>query len=239
MVKVVKMKSKKVYDASSKGKQKRARSEEDKRIQLNRIINAGRELYIKKGWQGFGMRALARQLGMSEGNLYNYVKSKRELWIAIRAQYYQEFNNKLNNLINKHKGKISYIELLKKIGEFYLDFATEDHPRFLLMTIISAPDSKEKGPIEINYKPFNSMLLIQDVIKEAIDVREIKAVDPETLSYYLWGMAYGAIKVERELQYRDPILEPIITGSKILSGEEYRKFFLQELQKQLKNSTWK
>ncbi|MHA1724096.1 MAG: TetR/AcrR family transcriptional regulator, partial [Promethearchaeota archaeon] len=82
-------------------KKKRRRSKEEKLKKLQEIINVGSKLYKEKGWGGFGMRALARSLGMSEGNLYNYVKSKRELYIAIRSKYYEEFLDRLKKLINK------------------------------------------------------------------------------------------------------------------------------------------
>jgi AcrR family transcriptional regulator len=212
----------------------RARSKEEKQKQLSKIIRAGRQLYIKKGWEGFGMRALARHLKMSEGNLYNYVKSKRELWIAIRAQYFQEFNSRLLELIDTYRGKISYLELFERIGEFYLDFAAEDYPRYLMISVISAPKSNITGPIEKSYKPVNVMKTIQNLVDEAIKVGEIKATDSDKLAYFLYGLVYGAVKVERELEIIDPVLEPIISGSKVITIEEYRNFFFEELRRLLK-----
>jgi AcrR family transcriptional regulator len=219
-------------------KKSRARSKEEKKKKFERIIDTARELYLNKGWQGFGMRALARKLHMSEGNLYNYVNSKRELWIAIRAQYFQEFNDGIESIIRKNRGKIPYIDLLIKIGEYYLNFATEDPPRYAMMTRISAPESEKIGPIERSYRPFNTMRIIQNLVEEAIDNGEIQAIKPDILTYFLYGQIYGAAHVERELKLIDPIREPIITGTRVLSIEDYRKFFFQELRKQMETSKW-
>jgi AcrR family transcriptional regulator len=62
----------------------RARSEEKKNIQFEKILDAGKELFIEKGESGFSMRNLAEMLNMTKNNLYHYIESKRELWIAIR-----------------------------------------------------------------------------------------------------------------------------------------------------------
>ncbi len=221
-------------------KQKRARSQEKKAEQFQRIIDTARKLFIQKGWEGFGMRALARELKMSEGNLYNYVKSKRELWIAIRTQYYQLFNEGVSKIINKNRGKIPYIDILTKIGEFFLNFSAENYSRFQIMNEITAPSAREVGPIERNYKPFNTMKIIENVLEEAIEAGEINPVEPVSkLTYYMYGIIYGAAKMERELKKKDPITELIITRSKHLSIKEYREFIIQEIRKQLENSSWK
>ena len=74
-----------------KFKQTRARSEDKKADQFENILEAGKQLFLEKGAQGFSMRNLAEKLDMTKNNLYNYVDSKRELWIAIRNKFYNQF----------------------------------------------------------------------------------------------------------------------------------------------------
>ena len=68
----------------TKNKKTRSRSPEKKAAQFQRILEAGKDLFLEKGRDGFSLRGLAKNLGMNQNNLYNYVDSKRELWIAIR-----------------------------------------------------------------------------------------------------------------------------------------------------------
>ena len=224
-------------------KKKRRRSKEEKLKKLQEIINVGSKLYKEKGWGGFGMRALARSLGMSESNLYNYVKSKRELYIAIRSKYYEEFLDRLKKLINKNRGKISYVDLFLKIAEFYLNFAFEDYSRYKMMSIIPPPISKEKGPFEKSYQTYNIVQLTQDLIDEAVDAKELDIKDTELLSYYFYNLVYGAVKVLREFDHSDPILEPIIPHNKLaieeyrcLIKERYKAFLLKQIKNQLESS---
>ncbi|MHA1659205.1 MAG: TetR/AcrR family transcriptional regulator [Promethearchaeota archaeon] len=73
-----------------KYKIERARSEEKKAIKFEKILEAGKKLFLEKGSEGFSMRNLANRLGMNKNNLYNYIESKRELWIAIRNKFYNQ-----------------------------------------------------------------------------------------------------------------------------------------------------
>ena len=54
-------------------KQTRARAPEKKAEQFEKILALGREMFVKFGSHGFSMRALAKELGMTQPNLYNYV----------------------------------------------------------------------------------------------------------------------------------------------------------------------
>ena len=95
----------------------RARAPEKKKEQFDKILEAGKELFIKYGTHGFSLRALAKKLKMSQSNLYNYVQSKRELWIAIRIKYFKEFQTKFSEILEAHKD--SYIDIWMKMANFY------------------------------------------------------------------------------------------------------------------------
>jgi len=84
-----------------KFKQTRARSADKKADQFERILEAGKRLFLEKGTQGFSMRNLAEMIGMTKNNLYNYVESKRELWIAIRNKFYGQFKEENLEIIEK------------------------------------------------------------------------------------------------------------------------------------------
>jgi len=47
------------------------------------MTNAAAKLFVKKGYNETTMDEIAQQIGMSKANLYNYVKSKKELTFLI------------------------------------------------------------------------------------------------------------------------------------------------------------
>ena len=99
-------------------KQSRSRSPEKKAAQFEKILEAGKNLFLEKGRDGFSLRGLAKILGMNQNNLYNYVESKRELWIAIRNKFYKQYRDENIKIIKEHDG--STTELLMKIFTNFL-----------------------------------------------------------------------------------------------------------------------
>jgi len=219
---------------SKPNKKTRARSPEKKAEQFDRILEMGREMFIKYGTHGFSTRILAQKLGMTQPNLYNYVSSKRELWIAIRTKYYNEFYKDIRKIIREHKGTI--IELLYKFAEFYLEFAAADYKRFQIMFVLSAPPSKKIGPLEKEYNPFLTTKFVLDFVQRAIDAKELVPDGSLELFYSIYSLIYGAAKVEADLKLRDKITEPMTGEFYSLSSEEFRKFILKELRDRIERN---
>jgi len=205
----------------------RARAPEKKAEQFNIILETGKELFVKYGSHGFSLRALAKRLNMSQTNVYNYVQSKRELWIAIRTKYYGEFQDGLNRLIGDYQG--SYTDLFFKMAEFFLEFASVDFNRFAMMFLISAPPSNKIGPLEKNYEPFQIMKYISVIVEKAVIAKKIIKTEAIERLFYIYGVLLGAAKVEADLKLRENITEPIKLESYIISAKEYRKFALEQI----------
>ena len=213
-------------------KKTRARSPEKKAEQFDRILEEGKEMFVKYGTHGFSTRALAQKLGMTQPNLYNYVSSKRELWIAIRIKYYDEFLEGTKGIIAEHKG--SYMELFYRFVEFFLEFAGNDYKRYLLMFLLSAPPSKRVGPLEKSYQPYQIAKLITNMIKKATKADELDEDTAVQRFYSIYAHILGAAKVEADLKLTNKITEPIVGDFYTLTAKEYRSFVLKEIRKALR-----
>ena len=170
-------------------KQTRARSPEMKEKQLERILNAGRELFLSNS-ETFSMRQLARQLEMSQGNLYNYVSSKRELWFAVVNRDFKDFENGMKSTIDSHSGP--QLELLDKLADGYFTFAMEDTQRYRMMFSSPPKASSSTGPYETTHEP-DSLSFIIMIIETAIEKREIIETEPGKLAFYFWSVLHGVI----------------------------------------------
>ena len=71
------------------------------------------------------MRALARKLGMSEAFVYNYIASKRELWIAIRTRYFNQYKKALQDIYDNHQGEL--IDFFMNWVKLFLEFVATDY----------------------------------------------------------------------------------------------------------------
>ncbi len=217
--------------ARSKKKKESYFQKSSKKNQFQRIVDAGREMFNSMGSTGFSTRLLAKKLKMSQGNLYNYVKSKRELWISIRREDFMKFKNEMEDIVNKHKG--TSISLLEKLMLYFFEFARTERSRFQMMFVIPAPQSKIIGPIERDYTIIDPLDIIRKIVQKAIDAKDIKETNINNLTYYLYAIAYGAAFVERDLMTRNIIMEPINRNANISVIENFRKYIMQCVRKHL------
>ena len=222
--------------SNSNKKQTRSRSPEKKAAQFERILEAGKELFLEKGREGFSLRGLAKNLGMNQNNLYNYVESKRELWIAIRNKFYKQYRDENIKIIKNHQGTIA--DLLMKIFQHFLEFADGDFGAFGMMHIIASPPSDKIGPFEREYREYNFLEGTTRVIKRAIDEGEIKETNAALLSFFTYSLILGTAIVERNMRTLeqdddfdgDPVSETAQFGHVDFSSKEFRDYVLKKLQ---------
>jgi AcrR family transcriptional regulator len=213
----------------------RARSEEKKAIQFERILEAGKELFIKKGAAGFSMRILAEKLGMTKNNLYNYVGSKRELWIAIRNKFYKQYREENIEVIKKH-GTGSNIDLLMKLFEKFMEFAERDFGVFTMMhAFTSTPTSSKVGEIEKKYREFHLLDGTTDIIQRTIDSGEIGEKDPALVALFLYSLIFGATYIDMNRRIQNPLLENVQLSLKNVTSADFQDYVLKIIEKLLKN----
>ncbi|MHA2287431.1 MAG: TetR/AcrR family transcriptional regulator [Promethearchaeota archaeon] len=214
-------------------KQTRARSEIKKEQQFERILQAGKELFLKRGAEGFSMRNLAEKLDMTKNNLYNYIESKRELWIAIRNRFYVQFKQENIDIIKKHSG--SNIELLMKIFKHFIEFAEQDFGVFIMMhALTSAPPSDKVGEIEKKYREFRLLDGTTDLIQNTIDSAEIGAKDPAVVALFLYSLLFGAVYIDMNRREQQTLLENIQLSIGNVSSEKFTDYVLKIIEKLLK-----
>ena len=195
--------------SKNKPRQKRSRSKEDKAQQMEKILDNSLDLISDKGFHGFGMRALAKHIGMSQGNLYNYITSKRELWIAVRIKTMRDFKKLLENIA--YSSEENSIEILKRIGKFVFDFAAEDSNRWKLMTSTRPPDPPLKdgkpsiGDIEKHYESSQVLDVIFKTLQDGNSKGELQDLDLKLIGFYLYSIVLGVTYLENDILTDDII----------------------------------
>lgn len=223
-------------NSEQNNKKTRSRSPKKKAQQFERILEAGKQLFLDKGRDGFSLRSLAKMLDMNQNNLYNYVDSKRELWIAIRNKFFKQYKDENLEIIESHEG--SNVDLLLKIFDHFFEFAENDQAAFSMMHIITSPPSDKVGKFEKEYKAFNFLDGTTRKIQEAIIKGEIKEDNSAILSFFLYSLILGATIVEntmRELEEsnddeRRKAEETTQYGTQSFSSSEFRKYVLKKIE---------
>lgn len=205
--------------------QTRARSKEAKEQQIKKIIDEARNLFIEVGTRGFSMRALAKRLDMSQGNLYNYWSSKRELWYAIVKRDFADFEREITAAISSHKGTV--VELLEDLADFYFNFAESNYRRYQIMFILPPPPADSSGKNGAEFEPQSIHMLLL-VLENAIAEADVKNADPKKLALYLWTVIHGTVLITNTILFDDRY-ESAVFGTK----SEFRKYVKDQLKSQL------
>lgn len=181
------------------------------------IIDTGRRLFYEKGFN-LSMRDLARELDTRPSSLYRHVKNKRDLWFAIINEDFKLFNNELMKIAQSHQG--NSLDLLKKTGQFFLEFARRDFNRFRLMFLFEPPNAESgSGQFEEACNPqslIQMKLLVEQIIKE--EKLSIKASDYFT--YALISVVLGAAVIN------SPINAYLLEDQTIMD-EHFDNFIIQ------------
>lgn len=217
-------------------KKTRSRSPEKKAKQFQEILEEGKKLFEKHGKDGFTLGGLAKKLGMNKNNLYNYVESKRELWIAIRKECYEQYRNENREIIKDSNGG-SNIDTLLRIFNHFFKSAENDFAAFRIMHILNSPPSDKIGPFEKEYKQFSFLDGTTRLIQKSIDAGEIKEKNASLLSFFMFSLLLGSAMVEwamRDIEEtnnkeRKKVDEYVQFGNQNFTSKEFRNYTLQKI----------
>ncbi|MDC7683368.1 TetR/AcrR family transcriptional regulator [Asticcacaulis sp. BYS171W] len=100
------------------------RSRGDKDARREAILDVASDIFLEGGFDAASMSAIAARVGGSKGTLYNYFKSKEELFEAFVQRHCALHANLIDILIEAETG--NYRETLTHWGQRYLKVVTSD-----------------------------------------------------------------------------------------------------------------
>jgi len=149
------------------------------------VLDAARKLCFAEGVDGVSARKIAREVGCSATAIYLYYRNIDDVLHHLRmeghallAEYFRGVDHSL-----------SPIDRLRETGRAYYRFGIE-HPKYYELMFLSR--FKDAPPREFVQQEVFTLLLVRDVVKEAMDARAIRTdVDPMTLANALWSQVHG------------------------------------------------
>lgn len=163
------------------------------------ILDVASEVFVVEGYAATSMSSIAAKLGGSKGTLYNYFKSKEELFEAY-VQRHCEF----------HRGQVG--ELLKEEGDArtvltafakrYLRVFTSEKT-LQNWRIISAESAKspEIGRMFYESGPLSGAKLVAAFLQKAVERGELKISDPLQAAHQFTSLIHGRMIKARLLNY--------------------------------------
>lgn len=176
-----------------------------KRDRRDDIVQASLKLFAEKGFHGTSMRDIARAANITEGLIYHYFASKRDLFTAIIEEH--SFLPLLRSLPDLGEW-LDTRELLLVLARGFFDVLhrNEDLTRLLLQEVQVFPEEKEAFFADAVKESIGTLAKI---LEDRMNERARRQIDPEVIARIFFNSLL-AFFVEQE----------ILGGKHIFPGDE-------------------
>ena len=166
--------------------------------QREKILACACELYLEDGLDGFSMRKLAKQVGVTAPALYRHFESKEHVITDVVREAYREFTGALQRAL---EGRTP-LERFFMAGEGYLDFALK-HPRWYELLFISPNQlGRDELPEDLQTQGCAVHQFWVDRVRECMDAGVLVEGDPVRTSLTMWAHAHGMLTLYHHGHFR-------------------------------------
>jgi AcrR family transcriptional regulator len=159
-----------------------------------RTCDVSMRLFVEQGYEGFSLRALARELGCSHATPYRYFADKAEIFSMVRAESFDRFGSFMQRRLEGHTDALERVHILSRA---YFDFAGE-HPRaFRMMFELGQPD--EDYPF-VGEAGFAAWSVMKNVLSEAVEDGALIG-KPHELAHIFWAGIHGVATLQLARQF--------------------------------------
>jgi TetR/AcrR family transcriptional repressor of mexJK operon len=169
-------------------KRLRARSKSGQSPQTKKeleVLNVASDYFLRHGYQGTSVNAIARDSGISKESIYRYFSSKKELFEAVIAKELAVYQEKLHS-IDFAFDSIALDVALRQIAESIIGVVTTDRTLSLRRHIYH--ETRKSPDIGQYYYEVGPREAYRNLEKQFARHRDEARVPPEKLAQYFVGM---------------------------------------------------
>jgi len=155
-----------------------------------KLIAAATRIFAAKGREGFTMREVAAELGVSAMTPYRYFKDKEEILAAVRANAFDRFAQALEQAFAKERTALARSAA---VGEAYMRFAFSEPASYRLMFDMSQPD--ESRYPDLVRASARARLTMTDHVRGLVESGAL-AGDPVLIGHVFWAALHGAVVLQ-------------------------------------------
>ncbi len=186
--------------------------------QRDKILAAAVELYLQDGLDGFSMRKLAKQVGVTAPALYRHYDGKEHVLADVVREAHRAFMSYIYRAIEAP----TPLERFVGVGEGYLDFALE-HPRWHSIMYFGPEQlGMDEMPADIEAMSSARHQFWIDRVRECMDAGVLKDGDPFQTGLTMWAHAHGLVQLYRQghFQIDEAAFRALFeeSGARLMSG---------------------
>jgi AcrR family transcriptional regulator len=173
-------------------KERRDRERQDTR---QKILDAARAMFVKKGYEAATMRAIADEVEYTPTAIYHHFRNKDALLIELSSIDFRALAQAFLRI-----GRVpDPLERLARICDAYVEFAAGHPMQYQLMFMTRRPDSVVRNTDIAKGDPSeDAYSFLRETCAEAINSGKLRAEcnDPDALAQALWGSVHGIVSLQ-------------------------------------------
>ena len=160
------------------------------------ILDAAREMFVERGYEGVSMRKIAEKIEYSPTAIYQHFKDKD----ALVREICREDSQKLTEELKSSGAVEDPMERLMACGMAYARFAVENPNHYKMLFLSQLPAAAYEGDVADFGKGEPEMdgyaLLRQQVRALAPEAFRYPGMDPDLVAQTLWAGVHGVVSLE-------------------------------------------
>ncbi len=157
----------------------------------DRILNCACDLYLREGFEGFSMRQLARDVGVTAPALYRHFENREEVLLDVMGEAHDELFRSLSRALSE----TTPLERFETAQDAYMDYALE-HPRYFQMVhAFREFMGLDEVPPELTRRWCAIHQFWDDRVRECVEAGILTREHPQRIGLTLWSHAYGLLSL--------------------------------------------
>ena len=127
---------------------KELRKKREKQRRREDILLAAEKIFTSEGFKETNMDQIANDAGFSKATIYQYFKSKEDLYLAVCAKAYQKLNNLLHNKAEQLGEKFTFESASQVLRTYIIEYpfyAELLNDRFIRKKIVEIQQKQKKN----------------------------------------------------------------------------------------------
>ena len=216
----------------------KARKVRDREQRQKEILNAAGRVFIDKGFIKTTMYDIALMAGLSKPTIYQYFKTKDEIYMSLMIPVIENINNGLKLIYDRviEECYTSGAELIDDMIDSFLKAFYEDPEVFITFML-----GQETGIVRVLDDDFRKKIIKKGrrgydlgrmILSSAMNQKLIKKVNIYSLADVIWGMFWGVLhisliksqnySIERTFQPTLELAKSAIVNSLVLEKKSNR-----------------
>ena len=156
------------------------------------ILGAAREIFVRRGFEGFSIRSLAHSVGYSPAAIYLHFTSKEELFDVLVEESFVHLYEALGILL-KERGK-DPVQQLKRGLRLYVEWGLKHPSEYQIAFVVRNPAKKP-------YRTHRAFDLARSLVKLCLGRSKAAERELELRTQALWAATHGITSLLTQRPY--------------------------------------